>query len=208
MERATAVLLDLREHSVEGELQLPLDQLGLTLHHNLGENPSTLVARMGSELARYIAEHVAATAPDGRAFDIAVRSLEVRPVDGANCLVALLSMQPPPGAATGAFTLRYDAIVHRVVTHKVFVSIRSDFKNGVLSDQPELLGVLRYRSTDLVIDRSNGTWWKGFRSVFVLGVRHIAEGTDHLLFLLVLLLAAPWSRAGPGGERPTPCHGA
>jgi HupE / UreJ protein len=43
-------------------------------------------------------------------------------------------------------------------------------------------------------------WWRnvrgsmsalGFASVFRLGMRHIAEGTDHLLFLLVLLLPAP-----------------
>lgn len=31
----------------------------------------------------------------------------------------------------------------------------------------------------------------GFASMFRLGMRHIAEGTDHLLFLLVLLLPAP-----------------
>jgi hypothetical protein len=46
----------------------------------------------------------------------------------------------------------------------------------------------------------------GFTSLFRLGVRHIAEGTDHLLFLLALLLPAPllvfrsrW--AGFGGVR-------
>jgi hypothetical protein len=46
----------------------------------------------------------------------------------------------------------------------------------------------------------------GFGSIFHLGMRHIAEGTDHLLFLLALLLPAPlvvfgsrW--AGFGGVR-------
>lgn len=43
-------------------------------------------------------------------------------------------------------------------------------------------------------------WWTdfrgsitalGFAGIFRLGMRHIAEGTDHLLFLLVLLLPAP-----------------
>jgi hypothetical protein len=43
-------------------------------------------------------------------------------------------------------------------------------------------------------------WWTnlrgsisalGFVSIFRLGIQHIAEGTDHLLFLLVLLLPAP-----------------
>ena len=33
--------------------------------------------------------------------------------------------------------------------------------------------------------------FSGFAAAFRLGVRHIAEGTDHLLFLLVLLLPAP-----------------
>ncbi len=36
-------------------------------------------------------------------------------------------------------------------------------------------------------------WWNGVQisSLFPLGMRHIAEGTDHLLFLLTLLLPAP-----------------
>ena len=41
----------------------------------------------------------------------------------------------------------------------------------------------------------NGAW-SGFGSVVRLGVRHIAEGTDHLLFLLVLLLPAPLFAVG------------
>jgi HupE/UreJ protein len=48
-------------------------------------------------------------------------------------------------------------------------------------------------------------WWTnirermgavGFASVFRLGMRHIAEGTDHLLFLLALLLPAPLLAVG------------
>ncbi len=38
--------------------------------------------------------------------------------------------------------------------------------------------------------------WGGFPSMFRLGIRHIAEGTDHLLFLLALLLPAPLLVAG------------
>lgn len=46
-----------------------------------------------------------------------------------------------------------------------------------------------------------------FSSLFHLGMRHIAEGTDHLLFLLVLLLPAPLLVSGlrwgaPSGVRP------
>jgi hypothetical protein len=34
-------------------------------------------------------------------------------------------------------------------------------------------------------------WFHGFSGMFRLGIRHIAEGTDHLLFLLALILPAP-----------------
>jgi hypothetical protein len=36
-----------------------------------------------------------------------------------------------------------------------------------------------------------GFWFHGFAGMFRLGMRHIAEGNDHLLFLLALLLPAP-----------------
>jgi hypothetical protein len=42
------------------------------------------------------------------------------------------------------------------------------------------------------------TWWSGLQlsSLFHLGMRHIAEGTDHLLFLLALILPAPLLAVG------------
>ncbi|HEV7836725.1 MAG TPA: HupE/UreJ family protein [Gemmatimonadaceae bacterium] len=46
----------------------------------------------------------------------------------------------------------------------------------------------------------SGAWftdaWSAFSSVVPLGVRHIAQGTDHLLFILVLLLPAPLVAVG------------
>jgi hypothetical protein len=202
--RTSAILLDLAEGSVEAEAQLPLDQLGLALERPLAEGASSLLAERGAELGAYLLAHTAATTPDGRPFTIALRSLAVEPVDGADALVARLSLRPPAGAPAHAFTLRYDAILHRVVTHKIFVSVRRDFKTAVFSEKPEPAGVLRYQHSELAVDRSRGSWWQGFRALFLLGTRHIAEGSDHLLFLLVLLLPAPllarrgrWGSAAP-----------
>ncbi|HVZ33957.1 MAG TPA: HupE/UreJ family protein, partial [Polyangiaceae bacterium] len=52
-------------------------------------------------------------------------------------------------------------------------------------------GMMHYQQPALVVDRTGGTWWRGFKALFALGLRHIREGTDHLLFLLLLLLPAP-----------------
>lgn len=189
--RTTALFLDLGERQVELELQIPLDQLGLALEQPLAEHPTTLVADQGPALRAYVASHLGATAPDGRLFAVEVGAMEVASIDAADALVVHLSLRPPEGASSGVFTLKDDVVLHRVVTHKTLVSVRRDFKNAVFSDKPELLGVLRYQRETMAVDRSQGSWWRGFSSVFWLGTRHIAEGSDHLLFLLVLLLPAP-----------------
>jgi hypothetical protein len=202
--RTSAVFLDIGETSVEAELQLPLDQLGLALDRPLDEAASSLVADSGPELDQYVKSHIVALSSDGHEFALVLRSMDVASVHDTNHLVVHLSILPPEGATPDAFSLRDDVILHRVATHQVLVSIRRDFKNGVFSDHPELLGTLQREGDTLAIDRTRGSWWQGFRSVFMLGVRHIAEGADHLLFLLVLLLPAPllaqngrWS--APGG---------
>ena len=201
--RTSAVFLDLGERMIEAELQLPLDQLGLALERPLDASPSTVVTDLGPDLPRYVTGHVVATTPEGRPFAVEMLSAAPASIDGADSLVVHLALRPPEGASTRVFTLRYDVILHRVVTHKIFVSVRRDFKNAVFSGHPELLGVARLQRETLIVDRTKGTWWRGLGSVFVLGTRHIAEGTDHLLFLLVLLLPAPllarerrWREAG------------
>ncbi|MFT3773958.1 MAG: HupE/UreJ family protein [Minicystis sp.] len=202
--RTSAVFLDIAERSVEAELQLPLDQLGLALEKPLDASPGSLVADLGPELGRYVSSHIGARARDDRAFAVEVRSAAMTKVDGADNLVVQVSLRPPEGAPASAFTLQYDVILHRVVSHKIFVSVRRDFKNAVFSEHPELLGVLRFQRDSLVVDRAHGSWWRGFGSVFALGMRHIAEGTDHLLFLLVLLLPSPLvAQKGRWGERDT-----
>jgi hypothetical protein len=92
--------------------------------------------------------------------------------------------------------LNYDVIIHQLVTHTALVSIRQDWEAGVYEEHPIEVGVigLDIRSNTILplkIDQAEGNLWSGFRGMVALGIQHIAEGTDHLLFLLVLLLPAP-----------------
>ena len=70
-------------------------------------------------------------------------------------------------------------------------SIRTDWQTGTFAGDPQLVAVLRGSDSTVHVERRNKSWWSGFGSVFRLGMRHIAEGADHLLFLLALLLPAP-----------------
>jgi hypothetical protein len=74
------------------------------------------------------------------------------------------------------------------------VSVRQDWAAGRIGSVPAVqVGVIQLdpRSMtvpDLTIGLRKGSGWQGFLAMFRLGGRHILEGTDHLLFLLVLLL--------------------
>jgi hypothetical protein len=107
-----------------------------------------------------------------------------------------LTMTPPPGAPVDRLTFHYDVIFHHLITHTAVVTLASDWRNGVLGEEPVLLGTMRDTNPAITIDRSRGSWFQGFAATFRLGARHIAEGTDHLLFLLALLLPAPLVAAG------------
>lgn len=199
----TAVLLDLQATGVAAELQLPLGELQLVFGSqlNLLDHPETLVARSEPTLRAYLLAHIHPVSPDGRPWRVDLQRLEVGATEQTNTgpyqeLTAHLWLQPPVGASSHAFTLRYDAIIHQVVTHKALVSIRQDWDNGIMAEHPVEVGVIQLDPRDnsispLQLVPAGGSRWRGFQHMVGLGLSHISEGTDHLLFLLVLLLPAP-----------------
>ena len=171
----SSVVLDVRANAIDAELLLPLDQLQMA-----GAWPAS-----ETELETYVVEHFSITDERGWPFSIAVAE---RSVD-ASFLKLTIAMQAPPDAQMQSLKIHDDIILHRVVTHRILISTRRDFE--LASFDTKLAGVLTYTEKDLVVDRSGGGALHGMTGVLVLGAKHIAEGTDHLLFLLVLLLSAP-----------------
>lgn len=189
--RASAVYLDLDNTGVEMELQAPVDQLELALERPLQRQNGALAAQEVTALSAYLAEHIAISSRGNDNFALTVEAVGLARIDDAEHVTAHLALRPGPGASMEQFTLQYDVILHRVVTHKIFVLLRRDVERGMFDDEPKPLGTLRYKRTTLAIDRAGASTWNAFRALFLLGMRHIAEGSDHILFLLLLLLPAP-----------------
>ncbi|WP_321816654.1 MULTISPECIES: HupE/UreJ family protein [unclassified Paraburkholderia] len=192
----TAVLLDFDHRDVAMQIDAPLDQFELGFKHPVMDAPMETIRRYPHALPAYLLAHVQAVAPDGRPWHVEVESLEIAaskdasPID----LHASLRLIPPPGAPVRQLRLNYSVINHEVMTHTVLVFAHSDWQNGVFSQNPQLLGTIRWLTSGIDIDRRTGSFWHGFGGVFRMGVQHIAEGTDHLLFLLTLLLPSPLRR--------------
>lgn len=198
----SVVLLDLHPGGVGAELQLPLSELQAAFGHDVALNTETLIARLGPQLRAYIEQHVRPVSPEGQPWAVAVRDLSLHDAEQTATgpyqeLTAHLWLTPPTGTTARAFTFDYDVIVHQVVTHVILVSVRRDWEQGRVGEEmPMEVGVIRLDVRNnvippLFISQAGGGWWAGFKGMVALGIRHIAEGTDHLLFLLLLLLPAP-----------------
>lgn len=142
--------------------------------------------------ARWLAGQVGATAADGRAWTVLVEQTEFVQRSGPPDLHAIIRLTPPAGADPRRFTLRWSAVVAQNRDHFALLLVGADHDGGVLRSDRALIGAVRGDRQTLAVDRGAPTLWGGFSAAFRLGMKHIAEGTDHLLFLLALLLPAPF----------------
>ncbi len=196
----SAVFLDFRSQRIEAEMRLPIDRLQVALRHDgTGEDAPDAAAMLGParvRVAAYVLGHVQAETRAGAPWSVRLLGFEEEAPDEGKAFVARLALTPPAGAPADVVRLHYDVITRELVTHTALVSVRTDWRSGVAASAPNLVGAMGARRTDLLVDRSGGSAWRGFRKIFALGVDHIADGTDHLLFLLTLLLPAPLLAAG------------
>lgn len=184
-----ALLLDYHAHSIGAELQLPASRLQKAFGRSLTESTLPLLQ---SELHTYVLSRVHAHSPAGHSWSVQLlKPLEWKLIDGAPYVVAYFRLTPPPADSVRRLILQDDVITDTMQSQVTLVSVRSDWSSSTFANEPDLIGVINGEERSIEIDRSSGQWTRGFRSVFHLGVRHIAEGTDHLLFLLALLLPAP-----------------
>jgi HupE / UreJ protein len=192
------VLLEGGAGAVHATVTLPLDELAPAFGRPLVDTPSNRVLVTDAQLAAYLAAHVRPTAPDGRAWTVKVNDvrwmLQQRPAD----VVASVTLRPPAGAPLDRFMLAADAIAHQVQSHITIVTLRHPGDTAT-----RMLGVLRFGRRSIDVRGADPRWWAGGLDLFRLGMAHIAEGTDHLLFLLTLLLPAAlvahggrWGRYG------------
>jgi hypothetical protein len=180
--RGDVVFLDLGERAVGVEVQVPLSELALARHEEVA---ALTPARVAPDAA-----YISLAAPDGRPFAREAEAPTFEQTPHGEVATFRLRFTPPEGAGARTFTLREDVVLHEVVNANVFVFVRRDLQAGAFGDSPTLAGALHYqqRSLDIVRDAGAG---RAVAAAFRLGLDHIREGTDHLLFLVLLLVVAP-----------------
>ncbi len=178
----SAVLLAIGDDQVVADLQLPLDRLELAVDLPLTDQPDQVVPTYGEMLTGYITDHVEATGSDGAAWSVDVGDLAIESIDGVDHLVTTIILTPPGGVVTD-FALGYDVILERLLSHEIVVSA------GPVGGERVVVGTLSHVTRTIAIDASEQV--ASFGSMVSLGLEHVLDGADHLLFLVVLLVPAP-----------------
>ena len=193
-------ILNIKSAGIEAELKLPLKELQFAVPFDVTNNTPTLIQNHSAELTAYILAHLHPRSVGGEEWNVALKKFSLSETEQTATgkyqeLTASLWLQTPKGESVRHFNLFYDGIVHQLVTHKIFVSINQDWQNGQLHGNENDVAIIEMGFPENIvhpieINIDEGSAWKGFRAMVHLGIEHIAEGTDHLLFLLVLLLPA------------------
>jgi HupE / UreJ protein len=209
------VILKVHEKHISGELQLPLGELQLAIGMSVNDNSKKLIERLGDSLRIYVLKHLRSRTLDGKFWAVTIGKMKV--VESNNQLtgnykelVIDFEMSPPQNYDLRNFYFDYDVILHQVASHKVLVAVKQDWQQGIVSESGsphdgsppdgsppdstmQQVGVIAWdiptnTISPFQISLQAGSNWQGFKNMVTLGISHIWEGTDHILFILTLLL--------------------
>jgi hypothetical protein len=190
---SSIVHLSIMEKSIRGEAKIPLIELANAVGEQKIANMNDLFIKA------YFAQHIKASGNNKWSTQIENISTitDTDPMVGTyQEVVVQFTLTPQNANELRTFTFNYDAVMHQVVTHSALVYVQQDWDNGIQdAKDAQQIGLIQMdvpsgKIFPLQINIEKGSWWKGFKSIFRLGMQHIKEGTDHLLFLIVLLLPA------------------
>ena len=160
----STIFLDVGREQVEAELRLPAAQFEIGFGKPVPRTREALTAGLRRDIARYVADHLTASHRDGTAWCTEVRDVEIVIEPGAGHsgagvahVYVTAALVPPFQATPRNFVLRTDLVVHELLTHRLFVYLRRDWKLRAASFEPFVLGRITYRTSNLAIDLFEGS---------------------------------------------------
>jgi hypothetical protein len=196
------VQIDFGQREALMDVIIPLGEYGYATG-----NPIDRSAASRERAKAFLTSHIH-VATDGRPWAMTVEQVDFVQIAGPPDLHAVIHLTPPPGASGRRLSIFWNAVIDTVPSHFALFVARSDFSGGKLNEDREVLGALQGQRRVLTIERGDGRATKGLVAAVSLGMTHIAEGHDHLMFLIALLLPAPLLAAGRIWGRPRAPHDA
>jgi hypothetical protein len=203
------VYLEIFDDAIAGRVEYPIDDLNEVLGLDIAEDDVDQ-ALEDFEIHRatveaYTDQHLALFPIDGAPGDWALEFGEATTLEESSGDYVILDFEvdqqfdPPPRQ----FNVTYDGIYEAKADRDAFLLIATDFGSGTFNNEANTLLRFTPGDSNQQVDLDDSSFWKGVAGTIGLGAEHIQIGTDHILFILALVLpsALVFTRRTPDAER-------
>lgn len=201
--------LDVYDTAIEGRIEFPIADLNEILGIEIPDDEmaaSVYVAENLDLLQGYAAEHLS-IGEAGDEWPIVFDGHSFVGVAAGSYVVFDFVVDRDFDSVPRQFDVTYDGIIHAKDDRNALLLIGTDWGSGTFANEASEL--LRYtpNSTTQTVDLGGSSFWKGMLAVIGLGVEHIQIGSDHILFIVALVLPAVLVYRRPEGWLPAPTFG-
>lgn len=203
------VYLDIYDNTVEGRVEFPINDLNEVLGTDFpkGAKGALVAAEAERELLHeYTDEHLELREQGGAEWPIVFGDLETLSANGGYIIVNF-AVDKEFASVPRSFTVAYDGIIHAKPERSALLIIGTDWGSGTFNNEADEL--LRFTADQSVqqVDLGGTSFWRGFTGVVILGAEHIEIGSDHILFILALLLPSVLVFSKLAGWQPSASFG-
>lgn len=182
------IFLSIGDTSIEGRVEVTIADLNQILDVDLPTDKSVKEADIEpyiGELKRYYNERISINYKQGMQLE----DFFIQSVDFAQYLAVnfkFVQMESIPESIDFEYSVLFD----KDSDHIGMVIIENDWRAGVFEDEANIALVFKPGDTKKSLNLADATVTQGYWEMVKLGVHHILDGIDHILFLLALLLPA------------------
>ncbi len=206
--QSSVVYLDLfPDGTAQGQVEHPVVLLNEFFGFDLDPDLATPedIETVQDQMIPFNTDSLSIVGPDGVRWPITFDGTEIVKTENRLYAAFEFTVDRTFDEAPREFDVTYSGIFDERAGHSGFVVIRTDPVTGVFLNegnfQPDLLTSSDPTST---VNLDDPDVWKAFTGTVSLGMEHIFIGTDHILFVLVLLLPAVMLYSATQSWQPVP----
>lgn len=178
------------EDSIEARLELRVDDINEVLGLNIPDDPEAAEAAVVANrtlLEDFARPHLHLT-EGGSDWDYTFTDIAL--LETENGMFALLSLDVNKEFAEvpRAWEVELDVFFDELPDNRAFVLIESYWDGGIFNNEANALHDFKVGDTIQTVTLDDPSFFAGLGGTIDLGIEHIEIGTDHILFVLVLLL--------------------
>lgn len=187
----TYLYLSISEQDIMVRFEVSPEDLNKALRLGLATDGSLSIADLQSH-SQVIADYLTGRttiAPDGKRADLRFEQHTIRDTEASQYVLSHFAIDDLPQRAE-RIDFDYNVLLDEDSKHSGVLVIENDWKSHTFANEAGVSLVFTNDSRKQSLDLTSSSYLRGLLGMVRLGMVHILEGYDHIMFLIALLLPA------------------